>query len=194
VTFNPPDFLFSPTPLTADFWARMSAHEAGHAILGMSLGACIESVYARIGGRLPNGSFRVGYFTAFEGTDWSALGQKSQVLLTAGGAAGEVLLMGNWDEVEVNVDRYVLNKLGFPNFKYCAEQAIELLARNRPLLAITSEKLYKRMSNMRGCSFKKGSDSDIVLLSGTELNELFVKMGLAVECADFDLGKACNAS
>ena len=43
----PADPLFSPASYTVEFRDRMSAHEAGHATMGLALGARIEAIYAR---------------------------------------------------------------------------------------------------------------------------------------------------
>ena len=167
----------------------MSAHEAGHATLGITLGAKIEAVYARINHRLPDGNFRPLYMTRFGALGRAGLGLKDRVLLIAGGAAGEVLLMGEWDREEVRIDRSDLEKLGFMNFEYCVEQAIGLLRQNNPLLVAVREKIRESMLNLRQCKLAKNK-THIVLARGHEIDKLFWKLGHRADSSDLDLDVA----
>src|SRR5271156_1581355 len=53
-TMSPLHAPFIAANYTPEFQATMSAHEAGHATLGITLGARIEAVYSVIADRLPN--------------------------------------------------------------------------------------------------------------------------------------------
>ena len=185
----PADPLFSPASYTVEFRDRMSAHEAGHATMGLALGARIEAIYARIHSKLPNGNFRLQYLTRFDSAGWLALDLRAKLLLTGGGAAGDLLLIGAWDEAQVNVDRHVLEEQGFFNFQYCAEQAIKLLEQNKPLLHAIREQLRTRMSDMKQCALAEGG-SHVVLVSSTEIDKLFGELGSRVSFTEFDLDKA----
>lgn len=192
-SYSPPEVLFTPTGQTPEVRTIMSAHEAGHATVGLSLGAVIEAVYARIHSRLPNGNFRVQHLTRFSSVGWPRLDTRAKVLIVAGGAAGEFLLNGKWDHAEVNVDRHVLRELGFSCFDYCAEQATALLVHNKRLLREVRDALTARMSDMRNCGLAKGG-THVVLLSNQEISRMFGELGRRIECPDFDLDKAVGSS
>jgi hypothetical protein len=109
----------SPLTITdnsPEFRTMMSSHEAGHATIGVALGARVEAVYALYLAQLPNGNARLAYLTKFGAFEKAGLDLKGRILLIAGGAAGEFLLRGSWDQDCVARDKSDLEQLGFMNF------------------------------------------------------------------------------
>jgi hypothetical protein len=184
--------LRAPLPVTEatpEFQATMSAHEAGHATLGITLGARIEAVYAVISDKLLNGNFRLCYLTKFGSPEKAGLDLKDRILLIAGGGAGEVLLNGRWDRDCVARDRADAENLGVSNFDYCMEQAVQLLRENEALLIAIRDKIQARMSNLKDCKLtKKGSH--IILLKNSEIEKAFRALGYRVSSSILDLGIA----
>jgi len=173
------------TENNAQFRDIMSAHEAGHATLGIALGARIEAIYA-LPIRLPNGLIRIRSFTRFGALSRAGVDLKGQILLTAGGAAGEFLLNGNWDFENVEVDSADLRQLGVWNFDYCRQTAISLLQRNIHLLNAARDKIRASMSNLKQCKVARGG-THIVLAKGSEIAKLFQSLGVHVESSALDL-------
>jgi hypothetical protein len=166
----------------------MSAHEAGHATLGITLGARVEAVYAVLS-TMPNGKVRVHYVTRFGALGRAGLGLKEQILLTAGAAAGEFLLNGSWEPECVARDRTDLEELGVWNFDYCVETALQLLRQNTALLTAVRDKIRTSMVNFKQCKVtKKGTH--VVLAKGSEIEQLFSKLGYRVRSAALDLNIA----
>ena len=184
--------LFSTLPVvdpTSEFQDMMSAHEAGHATLGITLGARIEAVYA-IRNDKPNptnGKIRLLYQTKFGGPIRAGLHLKDIALFTAGGAAGEFLLNGGkWDQECVQVDRTQLEERAVWNFSYCAKQAIGLLQENYELLVAVRNKIRSSMSDLKQCKVARNG-THIVLVKGSEIERLFHRMGFSVSSATLDL-------
>jgi len=171
---------------TDEFKETMSAHEAGHATLGVTLGARIEAVYAVRGSELPNGNYSVYYLTKFGDFRKAGLDLKDKILLTAGAAAGEMLLNGSWDEDCVKADRLDLEKVGIWNFEYCVQQAAQLLRENNALLVAVKDRIRASMSNLKQCRVtKKGTH--IILVKGSEIEKLFRALGFRVSSSGLDL-------
>lgn len=192
-TMSPLRAPLTPAEFNPEFVTTMSAHEAGHATLGITLGARVEAVYAVITDRLPNGNYRLCYLTKFGSFARVGLGLKEMALITAGGAAGEMLLNGKIDPACVEIDKIDMEKLGVSNFDYCLEQATRLLGENSALLTETRKKISSSMSNLRSCKLtKKGTH--IILAKGPELERLFKRLGVAVSSSVFDLGLAGHDS
>lgn len=185
-TMSPLRAPLSATEDTPEFQATMSAHEAGHATLGIALGARVEAVYAIISDRLPNGNFRLCYLTKFGALGKRGLGLKDRVLFTAGGGAGEFLLNGRWDHECVARDKTDLEELGVSNFDYCLDEAIRLLQENSTLLIAVRDKIRMSLSSLKGCKLtKKGSH--IILAKGSEIERLFRTLGSHVNSSTLDL-------
>jgi hypothetical protein len=168
----------------------MSAHEAGHATLGVTLGVRVEAVYALRGDTNPiTGNIRIRYLTRFGARAKAALDLKSTILLTAAGAAGEVLLNGNWDQENVRQDRTDLEEIGAWNFDYCVEQAVHLLRENKVLLVAARDRIKASMSNFKQCQVtRKGAY--IILAKGSEIEKLFRNVGFSVSPEVLDLDTA----
>jgi hypothetical protein len=170
---------------TSQFQATMSAHEAGHATLGITLGARVEAVYAVLS-TLPNGMVRVLYLTKFGAPGKAGLDLKDRILLTAGAAAGEFLLNGSWEQECVARDRTDLEELGVWNFDYCVETALQLLRQNNALLAAVRDKISMSLANFKDCKVtRKGTH--VILAKGSEIEKLFRKLGYRVKSTDLDL-------
>ncbi|MGA9911598.1 MAG: hypothetical protein WBR17_03550 [Paraburkholderia sp.] len=183
--------LSAPLPVTEDtieFREMMSAHEAGHATVGVTLGARVEAVYAIYTAKLPNGDARLAYLTKFGSFEKAGLDLKDKILLVAGGAAGEFLLNGRWDHDCVEHDRMVLEELGFSNFDYCATQAIEVLRQNNPLLIEIRDRIYRSMTNLKDCTVAR--KSHISLAKGSEIEKLFRALGFRAISSSLDLETA----
>ena len=184
--------LFSTLPVvdfTSGFQDMMSAHEAGHAALGIALGVRVEAVYALRSGS-PNpvtGNIRYLYQTKF-GVK-AGVHLKDLVLFTAGGAAGEFILNGNWNQECVQVDRKQLENRSIWNFDYCVEQATERLRENHALLVAVRNKIRLSMSNFRRCRLARGG-THVILAKGSEIEKLFRVVGFSVSSALLDLEKA----
>ena len=163
----------------------MSAHEAGHATLGITLGARVEAVYA-IPSNLPNGKVRINYSTKFGALLKAGLDLKDRILLTAGGAAGEFLLNGNWESENVERDRVDLEELGAWNLDYCVETAINLLRENMSLLTAVRDKIRMSMSNFKQCKVARGG-TRIILAKGSEIERLYRTVGFRVRSSLLDL-------
>ena len=173
----------------SEFRALMSAHEAGHVTVGLALGARVEAVYAVIREKLPNGNFSICYLTKFGSLPKRGLGLEEQILLTAGGAAGERMLNGTWDEKNAALDRKDLQSLGAVNFDYCVAHASRLLQQNDALLAAVRDKIKTQMSDLKNCKLtKKGSH--IILAKDSELQNLFRNLGISLDSSGFDLNIA----
>jgi hypothetical protein len=187
--------LFSTLPVvdpTSEFQDMMSAHEAGHATLGITLGARIEAVYAICNDKPnpANGKIRLLYQTKFGGPIRAGLHLKDIVLFTAGGAAGEFLLNGGkWDQECVQVDRTQLEERAIWNFDYCAKQAIDLLQENKALLVAVRNKIRSSMSNLKQCRVARNG-THIILVRGLEIQRLFRSMGFSVSSDKLDLSVA----
>jgi len=178
--------MFSSTDNDADFINTMSAHEAGHAALGMSLGARVEAVYAIPGCKLPNENVSVTYKTRFGDYGRSGLVLEDKVLLEAGGAAAELILNGRWDDHCVKLDRADLEKIGILNFEYCVAKAIELLRKNETFLAAVRDTIRTRLSNLKRCKVTRGG-THIILAKGSEIEKLFRGLGSLVSSSGFEL-------
>jgi hypothetical protein len=185
-TMSPLRAPLTMTENTSEFQVTMSAHEAGHATMGISLGARVEAVYAILSGKLPNGNVRLNYLTKFGALGKAGLDLKDKILMTAGGAAGEVLLNGRWDEDCIQVDRRDLEDLGVSNFGYCVEQATELLRENNALLVAVRDKIRSRMSDLKHCKVTRNG-THIVLAKGSEIEKLFRTHGFRVSSEAFDM-------
>lgn len=188
-TMSPVHAPLTPTDDTPEFRTTMSAHEAGHATLGVTLGARIEAVYAVISNRLPNGNFRLCYLTKFGRLERVGLGLKDRILLTAAGAAGEVLLNGCWDNDCVARDRTDMKELGVSNFNYCVEHAIQLLQENASLLNAVRDKIMTSMCGLKNCKLRRNG-SHIILVKGSELERLYRALGFCVSSSALDLETA----
>lgn len=188
-TMSPVHAPFSKSDYTPQFIATMSAHEAGHATLGITLGARVEAVYAVISDKLPNGNFRLCYLTKFGALGRAGLGMRDQIVLTAGGGAGEILLNGSWDQECVARDRADLEELGFSNFDYCMEHAIRLLRENVALLTAIRDRISVSLSNLKSCKLTKGG-THIILAKGSEIEKLFRVLGFSVSSSAFNLDTA----
>jgi hypothetical protein len=163
----------------------MSAHEAGHATLGITLGARVEAVYA-IPSNLPNGKVRINYSTKFGSPQKAGLDLKDRILLTAGAAAGEFLLNGGWEPESVERDRADLEELGAWNFDYCVETAIRLLRENISLLTAVRDKIRTSMFNFKQCKVaRKGTH--IILAKGSEVERLYGTLGFRITSSILDL-------
>ena len=184
--------LNAPLPITdnsPEFQAMMSSHEAGHATMGVTLGARIEAVYAVYSAKLPNGTARLAYLTKFGAFEKAGLDLKGRILLIAGGAAGEFLLRGSWDQDCVARDKSDLEQLGFMNFDYCAAQAVEILRQNNSLLVAVKDRIQSSMTNLRNCKVtRKGSH--LILAKGSEIERLFRALGFAASSSFLDLDTA----
>jgi hypothetical protein len=182
--------LFSTLPAsdcTSDYLDMMSAHEAGHATLGITLGARVEAVYALLIGRAPiSTAIRVVYHTKFGRLGRLGLNLKDRILFTAGGAAGEFVFRGIWDPENAQVDRKQLEELEIWNFEYCVEQAIDRLSENKALLVAVRAKIRSSMSNFKQCKLaKKGTH--VILATGAEIEKLFRDKGFSVSSEALDL-------
>jgi hypothetical protein len=181
--------MLAPTENTSKFQETMSAHEAGHATIGITLGARIEAVYAIPGIKLPNGNVSVHYLTKFGAYERAGLDLKGQVLIAAGGGAGELLLNGTSDRDCVKADRVDLEKAGVSNFEYCLQQAANLLRENEGLLRAVRDRIRTSMSNFKRCKVtKKGTH--IILARGSEIEKLFRTLGYRVSSSALDLDTA----
>lgn len=188
-TMSPQNAPLSKTDNTPEFRAMMSSHEAGHATIGVTLGARVEAVYAVYSAKLPNGKARLAYLTKFGAFEKAGLDLKDRILLIAGGAAGEFLLRGSWDHDCVARDKSDLDALGFLNFDYCVAQAIEVLQQNNPLLVAVKDKIQSSMTNLKDCKItRKGSH--FILAKGSEIERLFRTLGFAVSSSSVDLDSA----
>jgi hypothetical protein len=164
----------------------MSSHEAGHATIGVTLGARIEAVYALYFAKLPDGNARLAYLTKFGAFEKAGLDLRDRILLIAGGAAGEFLLRGKWDHDCVARDKSDLEQLGFVNFDYCVAQAVEILRQNNSLLAAVKDRIQTSMTNLKGCKVtRKGSH--LILAKGSEIEKLFRTLGFAASSSFLDL-------
>lgn len=159
-------------PADPDYWDMQSAHEAGHATLAVVLGERVDAVYARIGKRSPNGKFLAGFFTRHQSTDI-----KAKLLISAAGAAGELVLTGTWQTGNAQPDRELLNEEGFSNFDYCVTAAAELLDQNRPLLTAARDAIKARMCSLGNGSQQQMAPGDLLLVSGEEIEKMFRSMG-----------------
>jgi hypothetical protein len=186
----PPEDAFQIAPYTLEFDNRMSAHEAGHATLGRSLGLRIDGVYARVMSVSPNGRPRVVYLTKPDAASWAESDPERKVLLLAGGAAGEVLLMGGWTDAQVTIDRHDLKELGVVNFEYCAEYAVRLLKENERLFVAVRDKILAGMSGLQHRNLTLDRP-DVMLVTGSEIEGLFLEMGSQVNPVGFTLQAAC---
>lgn len=178
--------MLNVTDCTPEFHDTMSAHEAGHATLGIALGARVEAVYAIRGSKLPNGNYSVYYLTKFGALGRAGLDLKDKILLTAGAAAGEILLNGSFDEDNAKADKLDLEGLGIWNFEYCVQCATQLLQENTALLTTVRDKIRASMSNLRQCKTTR-KDTHILLLKGAEIQKLFRDLGIRVSSATLDL-------
>jgi hypothetical protein len=186
-------FSALPAPdCTSDYLDMMSAHEAGHATLGITLGARVEAVYALLISRAPiSTQIRVVYHTKFGRFARLGLNLKDRILLTAGGAAGEFVLRGIWDQENAQVDRKQLEELEIWNFEYCVEQAIDRLSENRALLVAARDKIRLSMINFKQCKLaRKGSH--VILAMGSDIEKLFRDKGFSVssEALDLEIAKS----
>lgn len=178
--------MLTATASTSAFQDTMSAHEAGHATLGITLGARVEAVYAVPGGKLPNGNISMSYQTKFGSLARAGLDLKDRILLTAGAAAAESLLNGIVDEECVKADRADLEQLGVWNFEYCVQQASRLLGENELLLATIRDRIRASMSNLKQCKVtRKGTH--IILVKGSDIEKLFRSLGHRVSTSILDL-------
>jgi hypothetical protein len=178
------------TEYTSKFQDIMSAHEAGHATMGASLGARVEAVYALPGDKNPiTGDVRIRYLTRFGARAKAVLALKGTILLTAAGAAGEVLLNGNWDKENVQQDRTDLEGIGVWNFDYCVEQAVHLLRENNGLLVAARDRIKASMSNFKQCQVTRNG-THIILAKGSEIEKLFRTVGFSVSSEALDLDTA----
>jgi hypothetical protein len=178
--------MLATTEHTARFQDTMSAHEAGHATLGITLGARIEAVYAIRGSKLPNGNYSIHYLTRFGALGRAGLDLKDRILMTAGAAAGEILLNGSSDEDCVKADRADLENLGVWNFEYCVQHATQLLRENEALLTAVRDRIRTSMSNLRQCKVTRGG-THIILVKGREIEKLFRTLGFRVTSSTLDL-------
>jgi hypothetical protein len=172
---------------TSEFQDMMSAHEAGHATLGITLGARVEAVYAALISQAPASTkIRVVYQTRFGRLARLGLNVKDRILLTAGGAAGEFVLKGVWNRETFQVDRKQLEELEIWNFRYCIEQAIDRLSENSALLVAVRDKIRFSMLNFKQCKLaKKGSH--VILATGAEIEKLFRSKGVSLSSETLDL-------
>jgi hypothetical protein len=187
----PPPFLAKTSTCEDDesFRSMMSAHEAGHAAVGMILGARVEAVYAAVVTRLPNGNFRLVYLTKFGSLAKRGLGLKEQILLTAGGAAGEILLNGKSDNENIVRDKADLKAVGFTNFDYCVDHAIQLLGPNLTLLSSLRDRIKASLSNLKKCKLTKRC-THIILAKGSEIEKLFAALGTRTNPSNFSVEAA----
>src|SRR5580704_4635088 len=165
------------TDYTSDFQDLMSAHEAGHATLGITLGTRIEAVYAQRGDKPNpvNGKIRLLYQTKFGAPSRAGLNLKDIILFTAGGAAGEFLLNGKWEPDCVQVDRTQLEERDIWNFGYCVKLAIDLLRENQDLLTAIRNKIRASMSELKNCKVARRG-THIILVKGSEIDKMFRMM------------------
>jgi hypothetical protein len=178
--------MLAPTENNSKLQETMSAHEAGHATMGITLGARIEAVYAIPGIKLPNGNVSIYYLTKFGSYERAGLDFKAKALIVAGGGAGEFLLNGARDEECVKADRVDLEKVGVWNFEYCVQQATELLRENERLLKAVRDRIRTSMSNFKQCRVtRKGTH--IILTKGSEIEKLFCALGFRVSPSKLDL-------
>lgn len=183
------DGIFTLSEDNPEFKATMSAHEAGHATLGITLGARIEAVYAQLCERSPDGNFRVCYLTRFGAFRRAGLELEDEILITAGGAAGELLLNRTWDEKCVAVDRMQAAELGASNFSYCINEAIKLLRENIVLLTAIRDQIRMRLLNLKECKLTKRK-THIVLAKGEEIERLYRAIGFRVSSTNLKLADA----
>jgi hypothetical protein len=188
-TMSPLNAPLPVTDNTTEFQATMSSHEAGHATMGVTLGARVEAVYAVYSAKLPNGNARLAYLTKFGAFEKAGLGLKDRILLIAGGAAGEFLLRGSWDFDCVARDKSDLGELGFLNFDYCAAQAVEVLRQNNPLLVAVKDRIQNSMANLKDCKVTRNG-SHFILAKGSEIEKLFRTLGFAASSSLLDLDTA----
>jgi hypothetical protein len=184
-----PKELFIPVEDSPEFKTTMSAHEAGHATMGITLGARVEAVYARILDRTPNGNFRLCYLTRFGSFREAGLDLKDQILLIAGGAAGELVLNGAWDEKCVAIDQAEAKALGVSNFSHCISEGIKLLRENIVLLTAVRNHVKTSMLDLKDCNLAKGN-THIILAKGHEIERLYRAVGFPVTSAKLDLSAA----
>lgn len=170
---------------TPQFQDTMSAHEAGHATLGITLGAKVEAVYA-IPSNLPNGRVRIHYVTKFGARSNTGLHLSDRILLTAGAAAAEFLLNGSWEAENVDRDRTDLQGLGAWNFEYCVQTAIALLRENINLLTAIRDTIRSSMANFRQCKVTRGG-THIILARGSDIEKLYRRLGFRVASSTLDL-------
>jgi hypothetical protein len=181
--------MLTVTEQTPKFHDMMSAHEAGHATVGISLGARIEAVYAVLGARLANGNYSIYYLIKFGALGKAGLELKERILLTSGAAAGEILLNGSWDEDCVKKDRADLEEIGIWNFRYCVDHATQLLEENRPLFKAVRDRIRASMSDLKQCKTTRGG-THIILMKGSEIENLFRKIGFRLSSSTFNLETA----
>jgi len=181
--------MLASTNISTQFNEVMSAHEAGHATVGVAIGARIEAVYAVIGVRLPGGNHSISYQTKFGSLRKAGVDLEGQVLLTAGAAAAEILLNGSANPENTKADRADLEKVGVRNFEYCVSMAKEILVANNELLVGIRNLISSRMSDMRSCKLARGG-SHIVLAKGSEIEKLHKLLGSPTDPLSFDMSVA----
>src|ERR1700683_953488 len=158
--------------ITDSFHHIMSAHEAGHAILGVSMGLRLEAIYSVLTW-LPTGDVRTTYCARFGRSKGN---KRISILLLAAGAAGEILLNGEYDPKNADCDRLDLQELGASNFAYCVDTAVSLLKENIEMRRIVKNQVFESLRNFKACKVARGGNH-VVLAKGSWVNRLSREMG-----------------
>jgi hypothetical protein len=162
-----------PIPIKADF-ERVGAHEAGHAVVGLSVGAkllCIEYLTSGLPNSLQGSGFEAAIATRFT-PSIHKLEPRLQYVQVAGGMAGETLILGKYEPLGAADDVHNLKAVGLTDAQISGLVAIAqtVLKENSRLF----ERLRKSVAN-------RLNSLDAILLEGAAINARFKKVGIKVD-------------
>jgi hypothetical protein len=157
---------------------RVSAHEAGHIVVALSLGVAVDKVRKVEGAELPK-ILRLEGFDSSVATDFSesvhGIEPRRQFLITVGGMAAETLLLGSYHKggAAHDLDSLRPNVLNETQIKGLVEVAQLMLLPNLFVLRYVREQLFRWLNN-----------SSAAPLSGDPFNRRFFEKGCKVQIAE----------
>src|ERR1700688_1397470 len=157
---------------------RGAVHEAGHIVVGLSLGVTVEKVSRVEGNDLPDVLREIG-FESSAATDFSKsiheIEPRRQFLIAVGGMAAETLTFGFYEEKGVAHDIEALkpNILREPELKGLIEIAQLILLQNISVFNYVKEQLFQWLNN-----------SGAAPVAGNKFNQRFLENGVKVEISE----------
>jgi hypothetical protein len=163
--------LGPPIPVKADF-ERVGGHEAGHAVVGLSLGLKLDKIEYVTNG-LPGSlqAFEVGVATKFT-SSFHKLEPRLQYLQVAGGMAGETLILGKYDPQGAADDIHNLQSVGLTETQIAG------------LVGVAQKILEENLAffdRLRSSIASRLESPDAILLAGAAINVRFAKTGTKVD-------------
>jgi hypothetical protein len=161
-------------PVQADF-ERVASHEAGHAVVGLSMGVSVEYIEMLqddgVPAPLKGQGFHAGVAVQFT-TTIKSLEPRMQYTIAVGGMAGERLVLGSYNSPAAAFDIDALKAVGRTDgeIEGLTEIAQKILSANFPFFHRLRSSLRQRLSS-----------SDRILLQGAALNVRFKKSGTKVD-------------